>query len=164
MYQYVTPLIGLIFSALIIYYLHNLEKIGCACSMTPQRNYIYFYTIVLVLFNLVNMFLLPSMDSNMVKPFAMVMGPIAILLLVGGVINVIYTIEFVEDMKKKNCNCSVSVFREMMFILAILQAISWLFLIILLVISILYSKNIPLKQVLKKMKSRQLIKIQKFKK
>jgi len=163
MYQYVTPFLGLIFSGIIIYYLHHLEQIGCSCSMTPQRNYIYFYTIALVVFNVINMFLLPSMNKNMINLFVMLMSPIAILLLVGGVINVIYTIQFVEDMKNKNCNCSKSVFREMMFILAILQAISWLFLILLLIIAVIYKKNIPMKSLLKKMKSREIIKIQKYK-
>jgi hypothetical protein len=152
MYQFATPIIGLIFSGLIIYYLHHLEKIGCACAMTSQRNYIYYYTVVLVLFNIVNLFLLPSMDKNMVRPFAMIMGPIAILLLIGGIINVIYTIQFVEDMKKKNCECSKSVFKEMMFILAILQIISWLFLIILLAIAIIYRKGDSMKLVMKSIK------------
>lgn len=152
MYQFATPVIGLIFSGLIIYYLRHLEKIGCLCAMTPQRNYIFYYTVVLVLFNLVNLFLLPNMNQNTVKPFAMIMGPIAILLLIGGVINVVYTIQFVQDMKKKNCECSKSVFREMMFILAILQVISWAFLILLLVVAIIYSKGNTMKLVMKSIK------------
>ena len=105
-----------------------------------------------------------TVKFEMLKPLAMIMGPIAILLLIGGIINVVYTIQFVEDMKKKNCNCSKSVFREMMFILAILQAISWIFLIILLIIAIIYRKNIPMKQIVKKFKARQIVKIQNYKK
>ena len=158
MYQFATPVIGLIFSGLIIYYLRHLEKLGCLCAMTPQRNYIYYYTIILVLFNLVNMFLLPNMNKNSVKPFAMIMGPIAILLLIGGVINIVYTIEFVQDMKKKNCECSKSVFREMMFILAILQVISWLFLILLLVVAIIYRNGNTMKLIMKAIKKEVKIK------
>jgi hypothetical protein len=152
MYQFATPVIGLIFSGLIIYYLRHLEQLGCLCAMTSQRNYIYYYTIVLFVFNVVNMFLLPNMNKNTVKPFAMIMGPIAILLLIGGVINVVYTIQFVQDMKKKNCECSKSVFREMMFILAILQVLSWLFLILLLIVAIVYSKGNTMKLVMKSIK------------
>jgi hypothetical protein len=152
MYQFVTPVIGLIFSGLIIYYLRHLEQIGCLCAMTPQRNYIYYYTVILVLFNVVNLFLLPNMNKSTVKPIAMIMGPIAILLLIGGVINVVYTIQFVQDMKKKNCECSKSVFREMMFILAILQAISWLFLILLLIVAIIYNKGNKMQLVMRSIK------------
>jgi prepilin signal peptidase PulO-like enzyme (type II secretory pathway) len=158
MYQFATPVIGLIFSGLIIYYLRHLEKLGCLCAMTPQRNYIYYYTIILVLFNLVNLFLLPNMNKNSVKPFAMIMGPIAILLLIGGVINIVYTIEFVQDMKKKNCECSKSVFREMMFILAILQVISWLFLILLLLVAIIYRNGNTMKLLMKAIKKEVKIK------
>ena len=82
----------------------------------------------------------------------MIMGPLAILLLIGGVINVVYTIQFVQDMKKKNCECSKSVFREMMFILAILQAISWIFLILLLAVAIIYRNGNAMKLVVASIK------------
>ena len=149
----ITSIIGLIFSGLIIYYLNNLEKIGCSCAITPQRNYIYYYTIVLVLFNVVNMFLLPSMNKNIIKSFLIIMGPLALLLLIGGIINVVYTIQFVQDMKQKNCECSKSVFREMMFILSILQIISWIILILILMyIIVIYKQPGLMKTILKKIK------------
>ena len=42
MFSYITPIINLCISGTIIYYLQHLEKIACKCSLTFQRNYIYY--------------------------------------------------------------------------------------------------------------------------
>jgi len=41
------------------------------------------------------------------------------------VINVAFTIEFVNDMKREKCACSDSVFKDIMYILSIIQAVTW---------------------------------------
>jgi hypothetical protein len=116
MYQYIGPSINLFIGGSIIYYLNHLEKIGCKCSLKYQRNYIFYYTISLFIINFISLFF-----QDRLKQYALIVLPFSMLLLIAGIMNIIYTIEFVEDMKKQNCTCSESIVRELMFVLAILQ-------------------------------------------
>jgi hypothetical protein len=120
--------INLFIGGTIIYYLNHLEKIGCKCSLTFQRNYIYYYTICFFIINLLNL---------LFKKITIL--PIQIILLLASIINIAYTIEYVEDMKKQNCKCSESMTRDLMFIIAILQ-ICAIIIFILIIICIFYFK------------------------
>jgi hypothetical protein len=115
MYQYIAPSINLFISGTIFYYLNYLNQIGCKCSLTFQRNYIYYYTIVIFIISLVSI-----LFQRKIKELSGVLFPISILLLIAGIINIVYTIEYVEDMKKQNCKCSESIIRDLMFIIAII--------------------------------------------
>lgn len=136
--SYIPPIINLFISGTIMYYLHYLEKINCKCSLTFQRNYIYYYTIIIFIINAVTIFF-----QKKLKELALVILPISIMLLIAGIVNIIYTFEYVNDMKKENCKCSDSIIKDLMFILAILQS----FVIILFFLTILsifiFKMNIP---------------------
>ena len=137
MYQYIAPSINLFISGTIFYYLNYLNQIGCKCSLTFQRNYIYYYTIVIFIISLVSI-----LFQRKIKGLSGVLLPITILLLIAGIINIIYTLEYVDDMKKQNCKCSESIIRDLMFIIAILQIFVWI-IIICLIIFIFVTKKIP---------------------
>ena len=115
--SYISPIINLFISGTIMYYLYYLEKINCKCSLTFQRNYIYYYTIIIFIINAVTIFF-----QKKLKELALVILPISIILLIAGIVNIIYTFEYVNDMKKQNCKCSDSIIKDLMFILAILQS------------------------------------------
>lgn len=115
--SYIPPIINLFISGTIMYYLYYLEKINCKCSLTFQRNYIYYYTIIIFIINAVTIFF-----QKTLKELALVILPISIMLLIAGIVNIIYTFEYVNDMKKENCKCSDSIIKDLMFILAILQS------------------------------------------
>jgi len=141
---YFVIFINLFISGTIIYYLNYLEKNGCQCSLTFQRNYIYYYTLCFFVINLLNLlFIKPIIFIFPIKIRILFM----IILLLAAIINIAYTIEYVDNMKKQNCNCSESMIRDLMFIIAILQ-ISVYIIFILIVIAILYFKikmNLPMK-------------------
>ena len=140
MLQYLGPSLTLIISGIILYYLNHLTTIDCKCSLTFQRNYIFYYTIVVFVINL-----LTICFQDKLKKLALVILPISILLVIAGIINIVYTIEYVEDMKKLNCNCSESMIRDLMFIIAILR-ICAIIIFILIIITIFYFKiNLKLK-------------------
>ena len=40
---------------------------------------------------------------------------------IAGIVNLFMTISYIDEMKKINCNCSESIFRTLMYILAILN-------------------------------------------
>jgi hypothetical protein len=101
----------------IIRFLNYLEKIDCKCSLTFQRNYIYYYTLIIFIINAVTIFF-----QEKLKEMSLVILPFSIMLLIAGIINIIYTFEYVNDMKKQNCKCSESIVRDLMFIFAILQS------------------------------------------
>lgn len=59
--------------------------------------------------------------------------PVILLLTVAAITNVVFTLMYVEELKKDNCECSESVFRTMMYILSIINAVTLgLFLLLLL--------------------------------
>jgi hypothetical protein len=70
------------------------------------------------------------------------------ILLIAGIINIVYTIEYVQDMKKQNCKCSESFIRDLMFIIAILQIAAFI-VVILTMISIITLKINPNKYIIK---------------
>jgi hypothetical protein len=136
--RYIPPFINLFISGTILYYLYYLEKNDCKCSLTFQRNYIYYYTIVIFIINATTICF-----QEKLKEISLVILPFSIILLIAGIINIIYTFEYVDDMKKQNCNCSISMIRDLMFILAIIQS----FVIIIFFLSIIsifvFKINLP---------------------
>jgi len=148
MLTYIPPIINLFVSGTIMYYLHYLESIQCKCSLTFQRNYIYYYTIAIFVINALSICF-----QQKLKDLALVMLPVSIFLLIAGVINIIYTFEYVNDMKKQNCKCSESIIRDLMFIVAILQS----FVIIIFVLTILsifiFKFNLPMRSHIRSVKT-----------
>jgi hypothetical protein len=79
-----------------------------------------------------------------------------IIIVIAGIVNIVYTIEYVNDMKKQNCKCSESFIRDLMFIIAILQISA--FVIVILTIASIVSFKIDLnKYILRISKSNSLI-------
>jgi len=116
---------GLGFSSMIIYYLYSLERLGCQCSLTGKRTYILGFNSFLIVYTL---FTIAMGGANGVislynkYPWLYL---VFFALVIGGVVNVAFTIEFVNEMKREHCACSDSVFKDVMYILSILQAITW---------------------------------------
>jgi hypothetical protein len=145
MLQYLGPTLTLIISGTILYYLNHLKNIDCKCSLTFQRNYIFYYTIVVFV---INLFTICFQDK--LKELALMILPISILLLIAGIINIVYTIEYVQDMKKQNCKCSESMIRDLMFIIVILQICVWSILLLTILTIIIFRINLPISQTIKK--------------
>ena len=117
--QYVGLVFGCLICILIIYYLKNLETIGCKCALNFKHDYIFYYTCFALAIGISNIIFgtFPAMRMFML----FIIFPYAI----AGLANLIFTIQYVDELKKINCDCSVSVFRTMMFILAILSICIW---------------------------------------
>jgi len=145
MLKYLGPSVTLIVSGIIIYYLNHLTTIDCKCSLTFQRNYIFYYTIIVFI---INLFTICFQDK--LKELALMILPISILLVIAGIINIIYTIEYVQDMKKQNCKCSESMIRDLMFIIVILQICVWAILFFTMLTIIVFKVNLPIAQMIKK--------------
>ena len=118
-----TMLLSMVFTGSIVYYLKHLETIGCKCAMNYKRTYIMSFHIFGLAFGAANL-----LTGNGVAEY--IVGsryaiPVVLMLTVAIITNVVFTLMYVEELKKDNCDCSESVFRTMMYILSIISAITW---------------------------------------
>jgi hypothetical protein len=96
---------------LIIHYLMRLEAIGCKCAMDWRRNYIMFYWIISVIYMLSAFFI----DRNTIPIIQTIVSVL-------GLLNVIFTLQYVHRLKKEKCECSESIYREVLNVAAIFSA------------------------------------------
>ena len=120
----ISYVVGTAFPAMTIYYLYSLERLGCQCSLTAKRTYILGFNLFLIAYWLLTIAMggPNSVVSLHMKYPWLWLG--YLLFVIGLLVNVAFTIEFVNDMKRENCACSDSVFKDIMYILSIIQAIS----------------------------------------
>lgn len=111
---------------IIIYYLYHLEKIGCKCSLNYRRNYILIYNVCIVCVSVFMLF--THINPSIIFPI------FGVLFLFASILNVIFTIQYVNELKKQKCDCSESFMRNLMYILAIIQIFSWVLVIVTLII------------------------------
>lgn len=111
-----------VIQGLIVNYLIKLESIGCDCAMDWRRNYIVFYLILSIIYALSAFFL--DRDS---------IPLIQTLMVVFGLINVVVTLQYVHKLKKEKCECSESLYREIMMFVAIFNAIVYSSLLVLII-------------------------------
>ncbi len=110
--------ISIFLPILIIYYLKRLDTIKCNCALNFKRNYILGFTSLSILLSMSN-FLFKNY-----KIFFNLMLIIYIPWVIASITNVIFTIQYVTELKKNKCECSESVYREIMFIFAIMNALA----------------------------------------
>jgi hypothetical protein len=115
----ISLIIGCLFSILIIYYLKNLETIGCKCALNFKHDFIFIFSCIALSIGFLNILF---SGFRMFKIFMLI---IFIPYMIAAIMNLVFTIQYVDEMKKINCDCSESVFREMMYILAIINACVW---------------------------------------
>ena len=115
MYKAVMLIFAIIFiviQCLIINYLAKLESIGCECAMDWRRHYIVFFMIISVVYAAVISFV--QKES---------MPLIQTMMFVIGLLNVVFTLQYVNKLKKEKCKCSESVYRDVMMFVSIFNAI-----------------------------------------
>lgn len=122
-FQFGTMSVSMVLTGLILYYLKHLETIGCKCAMNYKRTYIMYFHIFSLVFGAANLLLGNGVSEYIAKssfaiPFIFVVASLIIT-------NIVFTLQYVEKLKKDNCDCSESVFRTMMYILSIISAVTW---------------------------------------
>lgn len=101
-----------ILQLLILNYLMQLEKIGCACAMDWRRSFIMFYLVL----GVINIFISAVVDESHIPYLQTIM-------VVVGVLNIIFTVQYVQKLKQQKCECSQSVYRDVMVYVSIFNAI-----------------------------------------
>jgi hypothetical protein len=118
-----TQIGGLTVAGLSLYYLKHLETIGCKCSMNYKRTYIMFYHIFGLVFGSAQLLSGGKLAEYIVESRYAI--PFVSILAVAAITNIVFTLMYIEELKKDNCECSESVFRTMMYILSIIGAVTW---------------------------------------
>jgi hypothetical protein len=122
MLDYIAPVIAMTLSSVNVYYLHSLERLGCQCSLTGKRAYILGFNLFTIALGLFSIFI----GGNKALSRIFLTYPLLyIALLVATLVNVAFTIQFVNEMKRENCACSDSIFKDVLYVLALMQAITW---------------------------------------
>lgn len=123
MYQVINVILGLIvfvIQVLIVKYLLNLEKIGCECAENWRKNFIIFYMIFSLIYSVI-IILVPQTLPPIIQ----------FILLSFGVANIIITIQYIYKLKKDKCECSESILREILYFIAIFNALLFILLVVL---------------------------------
>ena len=101
-----------------VYYLYSLEQKGCECAMDFRRVYIMAYTAIFLVYSITLNWVAPKILMNNIQYILPV-------ILVAGIVNVVYTLQYVAKLKATNCKCSESVYRDIMETLAIVNAVTY---------------------------------------
>lgn len=118
-------ILAVVINVYILVYLFHLEKVGCQCAMNWRRNYIMFFvglSLVLAILSLVKVDLLTS--SLLMTLFSAL-----------SIANVVFILQYVHMLKKEQCQCSESLAREIMQVIAVLYAFFYIMLFIVLLYS-----------------------------
>jgi len=121
---------------LIIRYLFQLEEQGCECALTTQRTYILSFLVLNFIVSLLHIFtnVFEKAKDNTIGSLFMSLYSVA------GIANIVFIIQYVNQLKARQCDCSESVYRDMMYVYAIMDAIV-LGMAVLLVLYVLLTSN-----------------------
>jgi hypothetical protein len=106
-------ILSLYINGSIISYLYNLQDINCECALTSERNYIMFYTLYSIILTFIFITITLFNPSMLVGSDMYTMSVVNRLL---SFINVIVTIYYLN--KIRNCACSESPNKRLMFYIA----------------------------------------------
>lgn len=111
MFFLLASLIAITIWSYIFLYIIKLEKIGCECALNWRRSFIKYYIIVIILTAILK---ITSLFDKI--PFA-----IKLLLPFATVAFLIITYQYVNDLKKKKCECSRETARDVLEIVNYIQ-------------------------------------------
>lgn len=117
--QFAFALIIVVINVIIIKYLISLESMGCECAMDWRRNYIMFYFVL----SLVYAISTPFLDKGDIPL-------IQSLLVILGVINTIFILQYVHRLYKEKCACSQSLARDLMTVIALVNLLVYVVILI----------------------------------
>lgn len=133
LFTLVLTIVVLTLNILVILYLNDLEKKGCKCAMDFRRVYILGFTIAMVVLGGINLFFGPAYRRFLLSLGAVFGGLYGLAVLGAGITNVVFVFQYIADLKAKKCECSESVYRDIMYGLAIFSSISYGFLLFMIV-------------------------------
>lgn len=114
--------IFIVIQVIILSYLFKLEKIGCKCALDWRRNYIIGFMVAIVLYSLA-LFVFDYIPHPLIQTCILIIG----------ILNAIFILQYVYKLKKEKCECSDNIYTYMMFIISIFHVIVYSFTIFLII-------------------------------
>lgn len=112
----------------IIQYIRNLEATGCECSQDWRRTYIFWYIAISAIYIILQT-LTFAVDYPLLKTIVSIYGMIPLIWLVATVIFVVFTLQYVNRLKKEKCACSMAAGQNVLRIVAWLHIFIWGFIL-----------------------------------
>ncbi len=119
-----SALVGLALFVYVIVFLAQLERLGCACARDWRRIYILTYASTMALYSVIELvILITAKDINVaIARLAPLQYVIAPLYWIGGILFVVFTLQYVHRLKKEKCECSDKVGRAVLSLVALIDA------------------------------------------
>lgn len=122
---------------LLINYLLRLERIGCKCAMDWRRKFMIAYMFLLLVHAAIVTFV-----TKEVLEYPLIQTTMLVL----GVVNVIITLQYLAQLRRDNCNCSESLYKDIITMIAYLNTLLYFFMLVVVayfIFSIAYNSKIP---------------------
>jgi hypothetical protein len=101
-------------------YIFKLESTGCECAKDWRRDYIQYYLMLLIVYVVVQICVLTMGDLAAVIRMNMHLTAIMLVL---GILFVVFTLQYVHRLKKIKCKCSEDTARNVLQLVAIIDAV-----------------------------------------
>ena len=93
----ISSIIQIIIFSIFLSYIYKLEKDNCKCSKGWEREYIKYYSIVIILFSIIRI-IFPFIYASM--------NIIHTIIGIGGIVFIFSVVKYINDLKKEDCGCS----------------------------------------------------------
>lgn len=116
-----SSVISLLLYAYILTFLHKLEASGCACAMDWRRNYALGYMSYMIAYTCLTLYnaLQPTKKPSALTAVASFLAPLNLVL---GILFVVFTFQYVHRLEKEKCQCSRTLGRAIMTLVAAIDA------------------------------------------
>lgn len=94
----------------------HMEKIGCECAMNWRKDFIKYYIIFIISYNIISALYLIFIRDNIKIAFS-----VKLLILIIDIFFLITTITYVTELRKQKCECSTNIIREVTLVYTIIS-------------------------------------------
>ena len=115
-------------NSLVVKYLFDLEKTNCECAMDFRRKYIIGFTLYLIIAQAGVLLYGGNSEAFIRAIFGRNIAAQALFsagVLAAGITNVVFVFQYIDYLKKANCQCSESDYKTLMQVLAGIQAATY---------------------------------------
>lgn len=122
--NFLTGLFGVIVLGLTYTYIDKMEKMGCACSIHPYRDFIKTWSLVALFVVLVGMFAPVRLVNQFDHSLGRAYGLVSFAFLMVHLVYIVMVLVYIDDLIKKKCACSQDIRRELLYIWNIVRALA----------------------------------------
>lgn len=115
-------LISFIINTIFLHYVYTLEKNQCECSKSWKRDYIKYYSIIMIT-TLILAMLIPVFKK---KIFTQMVSILYIIVVLGGLINLWCLYSYTKKLKEIDCECSEGWERKFIHTYSTLVVVLWI--------------------------------------